>query len=160
MDGPNLMRKVVAGFEKSDMGPLLAAMHEEIVWKSANRYDALFRSKGEYKTRPRVIELLTDLFLNYRFHRFEPKEIVAIGDVVWGHFDVVLSFDPKASGIVSKHVDIEIAIRWLLKEGKIIEHQSFFDTASLQIQQAQLARRSSLPKPKNTVRAWPSTEFH
>ena len=160
MDGPTLMCKVVAGFENSDMAPLLAAMHDEIVWKSANRYDALFRSKGEYKTRPRVIELLTDIFRNYKFHRFEPKEIVAIGNVVWGHFDVVLSFDPKGTGIVSKHVDLEIAIRWLLREGKIVEHQSFFDTASLLIQQAQLARPSSLPKSKNAVHAWPSTEFH
>ena len=144
MDGPNLMRKVVAGFVKSDMAPFLAAMHDEIVWKSAHRYDALFRSTGEYRTRARVIEHLTDIFRNYTFHRFEPKEIVAIGDVVWGQFDVVLSFDPKGIGIISKDVDLEIAIRWRLKEGKIIEHQSFFDTASLLIQQTQLARPSAL----------------
>ena len=160
MDGPSLMCKVVAGFEKSDMGPLLDVMHDEIVWKSANRYDALFRSKGEYRTRPRVVELLTDLFRNYRFHRFEPKEIVAIGDVVWGHFDVVLSFEPKRSGIVSKQVDLEIAIRWRLKDDKIIEHQSFFDTASLLIQQSQLARPVSSPRPKSAVHDWPSRELH
>ena len=144
MDGPTLMRKVVAGFEKSDMGPLVAAMHDEIVWKSANQHDNLFRFNGEYKTRARVIERLTDLFQNYTFHRFEPIEIIASGDIVWGHFDVVLSFDPKGSGIVSKHVDLEIVIRWRLKDGKIIEHQSFFDTASLLIQQTQLTRPSSL----------------
>jgi len=160
MDGPSLMCKVAAGFEKSDVGPLLAAMHDEIVWKSANRYDVLFRSKGEYKTRPRVVELLTDIFLNYRFHRFEPKEIVAIGEVVWGHFDVVLSFDPRRSGIVSKQVDLEIAIRWRFKEGKIIEHQSFFDTASLLVQQAQIARLPSSPRPKSAVYDRPSRELH
>src|SRR3954465_3764486 len=146
MDGASLMRKVVAGFEKSDAGPLVAALHDEIVWKSANRHDALFRFNGEYKTRARVIERLTDLFQNFTFHRFEPKEIIAAGDVVWGHFDVVLSLDPKGSGIVSKNVDLEIAIRWQLKEGKIIEHQSFLGTAALVIQQTQLARPSSLPK--------------
>ena len=150
MDGPRLMREVVAGFEKSDMGPLLAAMHDEIVWKSARRYDALFHSSGEYKTRARVIELLTDLFQNYTFHRFEPKEIIANGDVVWGQFDVDLSFEPKGSGIVSKYVDLEMVIRWRLQEDKIIEHHSFFDTASLLIQQTQLARPSSLPKAKIT----------
>lgn len=158
MNGPTLMCNVVAGFEKSDMGPLLAAMHDEIVWKSARRYDALFRSSGVYKTRPKVIEVLTDLFQNYQFHRFEPNEIVAIGDVVWGHFDVGLSFGPKGSGIASKNVDLEIAIRWRLQEGKIIEHQSFFDTASLLIQQTQLAR--SLSKAKITVHDWPSLELH
>ena len=156
MDGPSLMCKVVAGFEKSDTGPLAAAMHEEIVWKSANRHDNLFRFNGEYKTRARVIERLTDLFQNYTFHRFEPKEIIAVGDVVWGYFDVVLSFDPKGSGIVSKYVDLEIAIRWRLKEGKIIEHQSFFDTASLLIQQTQLTRPPTLPKrSRQAIRPWP-----
>jgi hypothetical protein len=30
-----------------------------------------------------------------------------------------------------------MAIRWRLKDGKIIEHQGFFDTASLLIQQGQ-----------------------
>jgi ketosteroid isomerase-like protein len=164
MDGTSLMCKVVAGFEQSDMGPLLDVLHDEIVWKSAHRYDALFRSKGEYKTRPRVIELLTDIFQNYRFHRFEPKEIVASGDAVWGHFDVELSFDPKRSGIVSKHVDLEVAFRWRLRDGKIIEHQSFFDTASLLIQQSQLALpsslSSSLPRPKSAVHDWPSRELH
>jgi ketosteroid isomerase-like protein len=143
MDGADLMREVAAGFEKSDMGPLFAAMHEDIVWKSANRLDGLFRFSGEYRTRPSVIEVLTDLFLYYRFHRFEPKEIIAQGDVVWGHFDVVLSFEPKGSGIVSKQLELEIAIRWRLKDGKIIEHQSFFDTAALYIQQVQRAQPSS-----------------
>ena len=140
MDGRSLMRKVAAGFEKSDLGPLFAAIHNEIVWKSANRLDGLFRFSGEYKTRPSVIEVLTDIFLYYRFHRFEPKEIISSGDVVWGQFDVVLTFEPKGSGIVSKHLDLEMAIRWRLKDGKIIEHQSFFDTASLYIQQVELAR--------------------
>ena len=159
MDGPSLMYQVVAGFEKSDMGPLLAAMHDEIVWKSAHRYDALFRSTGEYRTRARVIEHLTDILQNYTFHRFEPKEIVAIGDIVWGHFDVVLSFNPTGWIMVSKHIELELAIRWRLKEGSIIEHQSFFDTASL-LQQAQLSRPTSLPKPRNAGHAWPSRELH
>ena len=156
MDGPGLMNKVVAGFEKSDIGPLVGALHDEIVWKSANRHDSLFRFNGEYRTRARVIERLTDLFQNYTFHRFEPKEIIAVGDVVWGYFDVVLSFDPKGSGIVSKYVDLEIAIRWRLKEGKIIEHQSFFDTASLLIKQTQLTRPPTLPKrSRQAIRPWP-----
>jgi ketosteroid isomerase-like protein len=145
MDGPDLMRKVIAGFEKSDLGPLFAAMHDEIVWKSGTRHDGLFRFDGEYKTRPGVSDLLASFSLNYTFHRLEPKEIVAVGDVVWGHFEVVLSFDPKGSGVVSRNVDLEMAIRWRLKDGKVIEHQSFFDTASLLIQQANLARRSPQP---------------
>jgi hypothetical protein len=68
--------------------------------------------------------------------------------------DILMSFchsTQKGSGIVSKEVDLEIAIRWLLKEGKIIEHHSFFDTASLLIQQTQLARPSSLPKKSRSA---------
>jgi len=139
------MRKVIAGFEKSDLGPLFAAMHDEIVWKSGTQHDGLFRFEGEYKTRSGVSDLLASFSLNYTFHRLVPKEIVAIGDVVWGHFEVALSFDPKGSGVVSKNVDLEMAIRWRLKNGKIIEHQSFFDTASLLIQQSYFARSTLRP---------------
>ena len=51
MDGAELMRKVVAGFAKSDLQPLLDAIHEEIVWKSTTRGGGRSAMDGEYKHR-------------------------------------------------------------------------------------------------------------
>ena len=140
MDGAELMRKVVAAFEKSDLQPLLDAIHEDIVWKTATKKEGVFRFKGEYQKHSGIRELLAKISMDYTFHSLKPKEVLACEDIVWGLFDASLSFDQKARATVPrKTVELEIAIRWRLKDGKIIEHQAFFDTASLLIQQGQIS---------------------
>jgi len=141
MDGAELMRKVAAGFEKSDLQPLLEAMHDDIVWKTASRQEGVFRFGGEYRGRAGVLAVLSQLAMDYTFRRLTPKEILASDDMVWGLCDAVLSFDPKGKQVTANCVDLEIAIRWRLKDGKVIEHQAFFDTAALLIQQGRLTGR-------------------
>jgi len=43
------------------------------------------------------------------------------------------TYEPKGKAAESRTLAFEMAIRWRLKDGKIIEHQGFFDTASLLI---------------------------
>lgn len=138
MDGAVLMRRVAAGFEKSNLQPLLDAMHEDIVWKTASKQEGVFRFGGEYKGRPGVLDVLSKISLDYTFQRLTPKEILATDDVVWGLFDAALSFDPKGQSVPSNSVNLDMAIHWRLKDGKIIEHQAFFDTAALLMQQGRL----------------------
>jgi ketosteroid isomerase-like protein len=145
MDGAELMRRVAAGFEKSDLQPLLDAIHDEIVWKTATKHEGLFRIDGEYKNRPGVLDVLSKISMDYTFHHLRPIEILAGGDVVWGHFDVGLSYDPKGKVGVVRAINLEMAIRWRLKDGKIIEHQGFWDTASLLIQLGKLDPSSLQP---------------
>ena len=137
MSGAELMRTVVAAFATSDLQPLFNAIHPDIVWKSASTEEGLFRFGGEYKDRRGLLAILSILSKNYTFYRFDPKEVVALDDVVWGHFDVGLFFDPKGEGEKKRHIVLEMAIRWRLKDGKIVEHQAFFDTASLLSQQGE-----------------------
>jgi ketosteroid isomerase-like protein len=68
-----------------------------------------------------------------------PKEIRASGDVVWGLFDVGLRYDAKGKISGDAPAQLNMAIRWRLQDGKIIEHQAFFDTAHLLRQQQQKA---------------------
>jgi len=79
--------------------------------------------------------LLASLSQEYTFYRFQPKEIIATGDIVWAIFDVGLFYDPKGEGEPRKHMNLEMAVRWRLEGDKIVEHQAFFDTASLLMQQ-------------------------
>ena len=145
MDGAELMRKIVAGFEKSDLKPLLDALHEDIVWKTANRHDGPFRFKGDYKGRAGVLEVISQIAMAYTFHHYKPREIIGSGDVVWGLFDVSLSFDQKGKAEPAKPMHLEIALRWQLKDGKIIEHQGFFDTAYLLAQQGLIPTMPAQP---------------
>jgi ketosteroid isomerase-like protein len=131
-----LMRTVVAAFEKSDLKPLYDALHDDVVWKSASKQEGLFSFEGEYKSRPGVREVLSNISKDYTFHHMKPIEVVAARDVVWGLFDVGLCYDAKGRSAQATNIKLDMAIRWRIRDGKIIEHQAFFDTAHLVIQQA------------------------
>jgi ketosteroid isomerase-like protein len=141
MDPEELMRHIIESFERTDLEPLIEALHDDVVWKSASKQENVFRFGGDYYNKLGVLDALSDILMDYTVHHIRAREIVSVGDVVWGLFDVELDYD-NARGMdaigkseQSRAVELEVAIRWRIKEGKIIEHQSFFDTASLLIQQ-------------------------
>ena len=138
MDGAELMRNVARAVAQSDFQPLLDAIHDDIVWKTATKHEGLFRFDGEYKNRLGVSEILAQVSMDYTFHHFRPIEILTAGDVVWGLFDVEFTYDAKGKAGPDKSINLEMAFRWRLKDGKIVEHQGFWDTASLMIQQGSL----------------------
>jgi len=135
-NGEELMRTVVAAFAKSDLRPLVAALHDDILWKSASRREGgPFSFSGDHKKMAGVLHVLSQISKDYTFEFMKPKNIVACGDVVWGMFDVCLRYEPKRKGTKAVPVKLDMAIRWQLKDRKIIEHQAFFDTAHLLMQQ-------------------------
>jgi ketosteroid isomerase-like protein len=131
MSGEELMRTIVAAFERSDLRPLLGALHDDVVWKSASKHEGLFSFHGEYRNRAGVQEVLSSIAKDYTFLHMNPKGVLAVGDVVWGHFDVGLRYDAKGKASEPKTIQLDMVLRWQLKDGKIIEHQAFFDTAHL-----------------------------
>ena len=133
MSAEELMRKVAAAFEQGDLRPLLESIHPEIVWKSASSNAGLFRFAGPHRDRSGVLDVTSKIAMDYTILRFHPREIIARGDTAWGLFDAQFGYQPGPD-MARKAVDLEIAIRWRLKDGKIIEHQAFFDTANLLVQ--------------------------
>lgn len=126
-----LMRTVTQAFAEGNLGPLMGAIHEDIVWKAASGQANLFRFGGTHKARAGVVNVTSNIAMDYTFRRFEPREIVGKADVAWGLFDAEIVYNPLGRGKTPRIVTLEIAIRWRLKDGKIIEHQAFFDTQSL-----------------------------
>ena len=137
-DPEDLMRMVVAAFEVGDLRPLLSAVHKDIVWKAASPHTNLFRFGGTHQKREGVMDVTAQIAMDYVFRSFKPREIIAKGDVVWGLFDVEADFEFQNGKPGPKPAKLDIAIRWRLKDGKIIEHQAFFDTASLLMQRGEL----------------------
>lgn len=139
MDGEALMRTIVAGFEKSDLQPLMNALHPDVVWKSASRHEGSpFSFAGDHKNRAGILAVLSHISRDYTFHRMVPVEIMSRGELVWGQFDVTLRYDPKGKGAASKTLRMDWVLHWRIRDGKIIEHQAFFDTAYLLQQQGGL----------------------
>jgi ketosteroid isomerase-like protein len=130
-DPEALMRLVTAAFAAGDLRPLLAAIHKDIVWKAGSPDTNLFRFAGTHERRTGVMEVTGELASEYIFHRLEPREITVKGDVVWGLFDAGIKYQPVGDKRIYPFLDLDMAIRWRIKDGKVIEHQEFFDTAAL-----------------------------
>lgn len=125
MRSEELIESVVRAFAQSDLGPLLAAIDDNIVWHSATETTAPpFRFGGTHTGRAGVVELVSRLAATLTFTRFAPREIVTSGDVVWGLFDT--AFVPAGK---QQPVEYLTALRFKLRDGRIVEVHSFFDTA-------------------------------
>jgi len=73
-----------------------------------------------------VAQALADVSKRCRCRHFEPREVISIGEIVWGLFEVEIEYFEEQKVVVT-----EMAIRWRVRHGKILEHQAFTDTASL-----------------------------
>lgn len=135
-----LMKTVIEAWGEADVGPVREALDENVVWKSASSCDdGTFRFGGVYRGRANVLTLLSTLSTNYFFRRYVAKEIVSSGEIVWGLFDVHGSYRPPGGRETDRRrIDFETAFRWRIRNGKILEAQSFFDTAALLYQQREL----------------------
>jgi ketosteroid isomerase-like protein len=130
-----LMRKVTKAFERADLQPLLDAIDDNTVWKSAATSVGIFRFGGHYRTRAGILEVTAQLAMVYSFRRFQPREIISRDEIAWGLFDAEVEHRP--SGKVAK---LEVALRWHVRNDMLLEHQAFFDTASLLAQQGGISR--------------------
>lgn len=129
----NLMLSVIAAFQKSDLHPLFDSLSPDVVWKATAPRE-FFRFGGTHRGLAGMKEYTALLFSRYSFVRFEPRSITATGDEIWGLFEVEALH--RTSG---KYVASDVAIRWTVRDGKIIEHQGMFDTASVLMQQGDIA---------------------
>ena len=127
------MLAVVAGFKSGKLEALFAALSPDVVWKATAPRE-FFRFGGTHRGIAGMKEYTALLFSRYHFTRFAPKILTAKGDQVWGLFEAEALHQPSG-----KYVQSDISIRWTVKDGKITEHQGFFDTASVLMQQGELA---------------------
>jgi ketosteroid isomerase-like protein len=124
-----LMLSVFAAFRDGNLAPLFDAVSPEIVWTSSAPQQ-FFRFGGTHRGFAGMKEYTALLFSRYTFIRFEPTNVSARGEQVWGLFDAEALHQPSG-----KYVKTEISIRWTVRDGKVMEHQGFFDTAGVLLQQ-------------------------
>lgn len=126
------MLSVFAGLKDSDLGPLFDAIHPDVVWKVTAPKE-FFRFGGTYCGLAGIREYTALLFSRYHFVRFQPKNVTAKGDQVFGLFEAEAKHRPSG-----RYVKSDIAVRWTVRDGKVVEHQGFFDTAGVLLQQGDL----------------------
>ncbi|HWY64629.1 MAG TPA: nuclear transport factor 2 family protein [Rhizomicrobium sp.] len=127
-----LMLSVFAAFKDGNLEPLFAAISPDVVWK-ASAPPEFFRFGGTYRGIEGMHEFTALLSSRYHFTRFAPKIVTATGDQVWGVFEAEALHQPSG-----RYVRFDISLRWTVKAGKIADHQCFFDTAGVLMQQGEL----------------------
>jgi ketosteroid isomerase-like protein len=127
-----LMLSVIAAFKDGNLEPLFAALDPDVVWK-ATAPKEFFRFGGIHRGIAGMMEYTALLFSRYHFTRFTPKTVTAKDDQVWGLFEAEALHQPSG-----RYVRSDISMRWTVKDGKITEHQGFFDTAGVLMQQGDL----------------------
>jgi len=129
-DNETLMCAVLEALGNGRPQPLLDAVHEDVAWKLAVTQKGFFPFGGEYHGRAGVAQSLADFARRYAFRRFEPRELLSKGEIVWGLFDVLI--EQIEEGPASRStIATQIAIRWRVRGNKILEHQAFADTLPL-----------------------------
>ena len=129
----NLMLSVVAALKDGDLEPLFAALSPEVVWK-ATAPPQFFRFGGVHRGVAGVREYSALLFSRYHVTRMAPRTVTAQGDRVWGLFETEALHQPSG-----RYVQFDLFIGWTVKDGMIVGHQCLFDTASVLMQQGELA---------------------
>ena len=129
----NLMLSVFAALKDGDLEPLFAALSPEVVWK-ATAPPQFFRFGGTHHGVAGVREYSALLFSRYHVTRMAPITVTAQGERVWGLFETEALHQPTG-----RYVQFDLFIGWTVKDGRIVGHQCLFDTASVLIQQGELA---------------------
>lgn len=132
-----LMLAIVAALKDGDLEPLFAALSPDVVWK-ATAPQQFFRFGGIHRGKAGVREYSALLFSRYHLARLAPKAVTAQGERVWGLFEAEALHQPTG-----RYVQFDIFIGWTVRDGKIAEHQCLFDTASVLIQQGELAEKAA-----------------
>jgi ketosteroid isomerase-like protein len=128
-----LMLSVFAALKEGDLEPLFAALSPEVVWK-ATAPPQFFRFGGIHRGVAGVREYSALLFSRYHITRMTPRAVTAQGERVWGLFETEALHQPTG-----RYVQFDLFIGWTVKDGRIIAHQCLFDTASVLMQQGELA---------------------
>ena len=127
------MLSVYSALKDGNLEPLFAAISPDVVWK-ATAPKEFFRFAGTHYGLLGLKEYTALLFSRYQFTGFKPKTVTAQGDQVWGLFEAEALHQPSG-----RYVQFDLSVHWTVNNGKIIEHQCFFDTASVLMQQGELA---------------------
>ena len=119
-----LVQQVYADFAAGNIEAILATMDPAIEWKSGGSHDD-FPTLGPRQGIAGAASFFKDVAEYDQFTSFEPKQLIAMGDMVvaLGHYGITA----KQTG---KHFESDWAHAFTIKGGKCVKFQEFTDTAA------------------------------
>jgi ketosteroid isomerase-like protein len=125
-----LVAEILRANGQGDLRPLFAALDEQVKWE-AHAPPSYYRFGGSRSGRAGVVEAAAAIAAEYTVQRYDVKELVAEGETVWALSEASYIHNNKPLKYIT-------ATRWVLRNGKIVEFNGFFDTAQVLAQQGRL----------------------
>jgi len=119
------MRRVLKAYGEGDHAPVIALLHDDIVWTS-NAPTELFRFGGPHRGKSEAVVGMAMIAADYAMHHYDVMELVAEGDVVW--MTAKLDMTSRRSG---KNFKLSLAGRWEFHDGLLIAIAEYYDSASV-----------------------------
>jgi hypothetical protein len=111
MTSEELMRTAIEALGRGDAAPYEAALHDNVIWRSAREPDPDSDGQGRENVTV-LLEKIASATTDFRRH-WHARDIVSRGDIVWGLFDAE---DSETA---------EMLVRWRMQDGKIVYAQTF-----------------------------------
>jgi len=120
----DLVRQVYSDFAAGNIDALLAGLDPGIEWISGGSRED-FPTLGSRKGIEGAASFFKDVAAHDEFSSFEPKQMIAMGDMVvaLGHYGITA----KSTG---KHFESDWAHAFTIRGGKCVKFQEYTDTAA------------------------------
>ena len=126
------VQRILDAYAQSDLEPLLAAIHPDILWTS-QAPAAHYGFGGSHKGRAGTLAGMAKIATDYQLNGYRIAELVAEDDVVWMTADA--DFTHRRSGTRLK---FPLVSRWQFKDGKVVALTEYYDSASLLLEEGRL----------------------
>jgi ketosteroid isomerase-like protein len=118
------VKDIYAAFGLGNLPALLDVLADDVEWVAPGPADV--PTAGTYRGKQAVRAWFGTVAENLEFQVFEPREFIAQGDKV-----VVLIYAELTTRRTGRKVAINDAHFWAFRDGKVIRHEAFEDTAAL-----------------------------
>jgi ketosteroid isomerase-like protein len=135
-----LVRRFLSAYVQGDHETALGLLDDEAVW-TLNALPGHFRFGGRWVGKTKVHEGLSLVAADYTIHRYDIVHLMGEGETVWTTSKLLVT--QRKTG---KELLFEIAGRWKLRDGKIVEATEYFDSAAVLNQQGDLPHDIQKPK--------------
>jgi len=131
------LRHIMEAYVQGDLEPLMVAAADDIVWNT-NVPASHFRFGGEFHGRIGLKEGLSLLASEFSLVRYDAREMIGNGDVVWVLSDVIIS-----ENRTGRRANAKLANRRQFRDGKIVSCTEFYDSVSVLIALGRLDAKSA-----------------
>jgi ketosteroid isomerase-like protein len=128
-----LVQRVLGAYAQADLDPLLEVIDPDVVWVSQGPQQH-YAFGGKHLGRAGVLAAISKLALEYQLHQYNVVELIGEGEVVW--MSAQVDFTHRRS---KERLTFPLVSRWQIRGGRVLSVTEYYDSASLLLQEGQLA---------------------